>query len=144
MHSQSYRHHRPSSHGKVKEEEYYLFGETSSYPTTIAFAPPLPPPPPPPQPLEGLERSGPPPFLTKTYDIVDDPSTDRVVSWNPGSNGFVVWDAHAFSATLLPKYFKHNNFSSFIRQLNTYVRRSLPPSLLIFGMPIIIIIIIIK
>ncbi|KAI4304033.1 hypothetical protein MLD38_039597 [Melastoma candidum] len=120
MHSQS---HRPPPGRKVKEEEYYLFGETSSYPTTIAFAPP----PPPPRPLDGLERSLPPPFLTKTYDIVDDPSTDPVVSWNSGSNGLVVWDAHAFSAMLLPKYFKHNNFSSFIRQLNTYGFRKVDP-----------------
>jgi len=74
-----------------------------------------------PQPLQGLHESGPPPFLTKTYDIVDDVSTDEIVSWSRGNNSFVVWDPQAFSLTLLPKYFKHNNFSSFVRQLNTYV-----------------------
>lgn len=74
-----------------------------------------------PQPLEGLHEIGPPPFLTKTYDIVDDVSTDEIVSWSRGNNSFVVWDPQAFSITLLPRYFKHNNFSSFVRQLNTYV-----------------------
>ncbi|KAG5524229.1 hypothetical protein RHGRI_031035 [Rhododendron griersonianum] len=64
--------------------------------------------------------NAPPPFLVKTYDMVEDPSTDNVVSWSPTNNSFVVWDPPEFARELLPKHFKHNNFSSFVRQLNTY------------------------
>ncbi|CAA6673011.1 unnamed protein product [Spirodela intermedia] len=64
--------------------------------------------------------NSPPPFLTKTFDMVDDSSTNSIVSWSPTSDSFIVWNPPELCRVLLPKYFKHNNFSSFIRQLNTY------------------------
>lgn len=67
--------------------------------------------------------SVPAPFLTKTYFLVNDPSTDDIVSWGEDNTTFVVWRPPEFARDLLPNYFKHNNFSSFVRQLNTYVRR---------------------
>lgn len=82
--------------------------------------------PPPPPPLEG-QRSLPTPFLSKTYQIVDDPSFDDVVSWNDDGSAFIVWKPAEFARDLLPKYFKHNNFSSFVRQLNTYGFRKIVP-----------------
>ncbi|KAL6185678.1 hypothetical protein ACLB2K_041806 [Fragaria x ananassa] len=64
---------------------------------------------------------GPAPFLLKTYDMVDDSATDEIVSWSSNKKSFVVWNPPEFARLLLPTYFKHNNFSSFIRQLNTYL-----------------------
>ncbi|ERM95189.1 hypothetical protein AMTRI_Chr07g31250 [Amborella trichopoda] len=72
-----------------------------------------------PSPGSSKARS-PAPFLLKTYDLVNDPEARDIISWNHEGTGFVVWMPQEFSQSLLPKYFKHANFSSFIRQLNTY------------------------
>ncbi|KAM5559585.1 heat stress transcription factor A-3 [Rosa sericea] len=73
-----------------------------------------------PQPLQCLQGTPVPPFLSKTFDLVDDPSLDLIISWGSTGRSFVVWDPVEFSRLILPRNFKHNNFSSFVRQLNTY------------------------
>ncbi|XVF09828.1 hypothetical protein REPUB_Repub07fG0130200 [Reevesia pubescens] len=73
------------------------------------------------------QRFVPTPFLTKTYQLVDDHTIDNVISWNDDGSTFIVWNPMVFARDLLPKYFKHNNFSSFVRQLNTYRFRKVVP-----------------
>lgn len=102
--------------------------------------------------MQSSRTRSPAPFLSKTYDLLEEAGSfhfkaahheeeeeenggnPRIVSWNAEGSGFIVWSPTEFSEILLPKYFKHNNFSSFIRQLNTYVCDSLS-LFLSLGMP---------
>ncbi|KAK4775424.1 hypothetical protein SAY87_023385 [Trapa incisa] len=68
-----------------------------------------------------------PPFLSKTYEMVDDSSSNLIVSWGETNKSFIVWNPPELARVLLPRYFKHNNFSSFIRQLNTYGFKKIDP-----------------
>ncbi|XP_026145496.1 heat shock factor protein 1 isoform X2 [Carassius auratus] len=61
-----------------------------------------------------------PAFLTKLWTLVEDPDTDPLICWSPSGNSFHVFDQGRFSKDVLPKYFKHNNMASFVRQLNMY------------------------
>jgi hypothetical protein len=53
--------------------------------------------------------------------MVDDSTCDDIVSWTENGTQFTIHQTNEFASELLPKYFKHRNFSSFVRQLNSYV-----------------------
>lgn len=75
----------------------------------------------------GRGGSGPAPFLTKTHQMVEEQATDEVISWAEQGRSFVVWKPVELARDLLPLHFKHCNFSSFVRQLNTYGFRKVVP-----------------
>eukprot|EP01116_Phalansterium_solitarium_P006859 TRINITY_DN19262_c0_g1_i1.p1 TRINITY_DN19262_c0_g1~~TRINITY_DN19262_c0_g1_i1.p1 ORF type:complete len:521 (+),score=105.18 TRINITY_DN19262_c0_g1_i1:187-1749(+) len=66
----------------------------------------------------GVQLNG-SPFVVKTFQLLCDPANANCCHWTSNGESFVVSDIQLFSACL-PKYFKHGNFSSFVRQLNTY------------------------
>lgn len=66
------------------------------------------------------------PFLNKLRNMVDDPKTDDVIRWTPDGDTFVVPNVSRFSEEVLPRFFKHNRFSSFVRQLNMYGFHKVP------------------
>ncbi|XP_076610011.1 heat shock factor protein 1 [Chaetodon auriga] len=61
-----------------------------------------------------------PAFLAKLWILVEDPETDPLICWSPSGTSFHVFDQGRFAKEVLPKFFKHNNMASFIRQLNMY------------------------
>ncbi|KAF8889958.1 HSF-type DNA-binding-domain-containing protein, partial [Mucidula mucida] len=52
--------------------------------------------------------------------ILQVPSFQSVISSTPQGDAFMVKDVTAFSQTVLPRMYKHQNFSSFVCQLNKY------------------------
>ena len=61
-----------------------------------------------------------PNFLLKLYQILDNKDYKDIIEWSEDGKYFIVKNLHDFTENILPKYYKHNNFSSFIRQLNMY------------------------
>lgn len=61
-----------------------------------------------------------PAFVMKIWSMVNDPANHDYIRWNEDGQSFKVVHREDFMKKILPKYFKHNNFASFVRQLNMY------------------------
>ncbi|KAH9111058.1 hypothetical protein AeMF1_005079 [Aphanomyces euteiches] len=59
------------------------------------------------------------PFLEKTYALLD-VCDKRIAAWATDGLSFFILDSTLFATRIIPRYFKHNKFSSFVRQLNFY------------------------
>ncbi len=63
----------------------------------------------------------PSPFVTKLYEMANEVfGQDECFKWSDDGQSFWVSNAEQFSRDVLPAYFKHNNYASFVRQLNLY------------------------
>ncbi|KAF9949864.1 stress-responsive transcription factor hsf1 [Mortierella alpina] len=65
-------------------------------------------------------------FLTKLYKMVGDAGSNNLIKWSDNGQSFLVLNHVEFAKVVLPKFFKHNNFSSFVRQLNMYGFHKVP------------------
>ena len=61
-----------------------------------------------------------PNFLLKLYQILENESYKNIIHWTEDGKYFIISNLHDFTEQILPHYYKHNNYSSFIRQLNMY------------------------
>ncbi|KAJ3151899.1 hypothetical protein HK101_001855, partial [Irineochytrium annulatum] len=59
-------------------------------------------------------------FIHKLYSMLEDVNVQGLICWDPTGTFFIVNNPTDFSKSVLPQYFKHNNFASFVRQLNMY------------------------
>ena len=58
-------------------------------------------------------------FLRKTYQMLES-SPKAIAAWSVKGDSFLIKDPDRFAQTVIPQYFSHSNFSSFVRQLNFY------------------------
>ncbi|XP_071597144.1 heat shock factor protein 2 isoform X1 [Heliangelus exortis] len=73
----------------------------------------------PPQP-QSSAGAGVPAFLSKLWALVGEDPNSQLITWSQNGQSFLVLDEQRFAKEILPKYFKHNNMASFVRQLNMY------------------------
>lgn len=59
-------------------------------------------------------------FLLKLYEILNNNEYSKIIHWSQNGSFIVITNIHALSQKILPIYFNHQNYSSFVRQLNMY------------------------
>lgn len=51
--------------------------------------------------------------------MVEDESIQSLICWSGDDDQFTVFNKNEFAKIVLPRYFKHGNWASFVRQLNS-------------------------
>eukprot|EP00529_Nitzschia_sp_RCC80_P012999 CAMPEP_0113493854 /NCGR_PEP_ID=MMETSP0014_2-20120614/28808_1 /TAXON_ID=2857 /ORGANISM="Nitzschia sp." /LENGTH=606 /DNA_ID=CAMNT_0000387733 /DNA_START=21 /DNA_END=1841 /DNA_ORIENTATION=+ /assembly_acc=CAM_ASM_000159 len=99
----------PSKMAEIKEEETTTETRTTSKSSPFTFSQEVPI------------------FLKKTWAMIDSCTEPDICGWNDDDNGesFVVKDPKRFESEIIPQFFKHSKFTSFVRQLNFYSFRKI-------------------
>lgn len=61
-----------------------------------------------------------PAFVNKLWSMLNDETNEHLIQWSYDGQSFIVTRREEFVHEVLPRYFKHSNFASFVRQLNMY------------------------
>jgi len=56
-------------------------------------------------------------FLMKLYQILETQELSNIIEWVENGKFFRVKNITEFTEKVLPRFFKHNNFASFVRQV---------------------------
>ena len=59
-------------------------------------------------------------FLLKLNEILNNKSYSQIINWTNDGESIIIKDHNELTKKVLPKYFKHHNYASFVRQLNMY------------------------
>ena len=59
-------------------------------------------------------------FLLKLYEILSKDEYSKIIHWSQNGTYIIITNIHTLSKKILPIYFNHQNYSSFVRQLNMY------------------------
>mmetsp|Transcript_19727 Transcript_19727/g.29199 ORF Transcript_19727/g.29199 Transcript_19727/m.29199 type:complete len:202 (-) Transcript_19727:1-606(-) len=68
---------------------------------------------------ESSSKGDEPVFLRKTYDMINS-CDDDLACWSEKGDTFIIKNPDKFASEVIPTFFKHRKFSSFVRQLNFY------------------------
>ena len=59
-------------------------------------------------------------FLVKLYTILNGNKYSKYIKWSQDGLSIIILNQNAFTKNVLPDFFNHHNYSSFVRQLNLY------------------------
>ena len=69
--------------------------------------------------LKKLSKSE-PSFLSKLYQILSEKDYSQYIHWSHDGLSVIISDPTGLTKKVLPKFYNHHNYASFVRQLNMY------------------------
>lgn len=77
--------------------------------------------------MNTYKKKNPPVFLVNTHIMLEvpqkltkKPELSHIVSWGPSGKGFIIHDQPKFEAEVLSRFFNHQKFTSFVRQVRKF------------------------
>lgn len=68
-------------------------------------------------------------FSDKLHQILADPQSNSIIAWIPHGRAFKVKNVKKFESSIIPQYYSHSKYSSFLRQLLAWEFRRITQNL---------------